>query len=188
MTYRIEKRGALHIVVRDDGQAESEHASRAKAVARIQELDQKPLPAKRASSLKERAQQHAERLNSMSRTGKYRLAKGNPWLQMLLVPEARQRWQRQLQKDEKAGRKAIEWLERCPPGVSGSEWMALRDDDEYMRRHHAKTATTAKKSTADARAKKARALKAQGKTQKQIAATIGITSTRGVRKLLARGR
>jgi hypothetical protein len=47
-------------------------------------------------------------------------------------------------------------------------------------------ANAAKQSTADERAKKARSMQAQGKTQREIAAEVGITTTRGVRKLLKR--
>jgi hypothetical protein len=47
-------------------------------------------------------------------------------------------------------------------------------------------ANAAKQSTADERAKKARSMQAQGKTQREIAAAVGVTTTRSVRKLLKR--
>jgi hypothetical protein len=47
-------------------------------------------------------------------------------------------------------------------------------------------ANAAKQMTAGQRARIARSLLAQGKTQKEIAAAVGIKTTRGVRKLLKR--
>jgi hypothetical protein len=49
-----------------------------------------------------------------------------------------------------------------------------------------KRANAAKQMTAGQRARIARSLLAQGKTQKEIAAAVGIKTTRGVRKLLKR--
>ncbi len=126
-----------------------------------------------------------------TRSSIYRRANGNLWLQALLLSCAnlakpiRPKIHRMNNRWNKEAVAVIKWMELKPASVPGSAWMARRDDEHYMRPHHAMLATAAKQSTARDRALKARALRDQGKSQKQIAAEIGITA-RGLRKLQKR--
>jgi hypothetical protein len=148
MAYKIERRGAKHAVIDETtGRGCGAYPSRALAVAAIEALGRKQR-SRPATSLSSRAGKNDERLNGLTRSSRYRLAKGNPCLQMLLVPEAT-KWRRLDQRAQKSALFVSAWLKRKPRDVSASAWMAHLEDKQYMRRHYAGVARDARKEGAE---------------------------------------
>jgi hypothetical protein len=123
---------------------------------------------------------------SLTRSSRYRLAKGKPLLwQAQLVPETYRTMIRSLRRMEKAATDAFEWTNAKPPDKSCSEWMDLREDDQFMRRHRAKVASdvhVGQASTTRLR-QQGQQLEAKGMKRKDIAVELGC-SDRWLRELM----